>query len=407
MNRKGAGFATRQIHKGGHPDPHTGSLSMPIFQTSTFVMHDARHGAELFAHQRKGYIYTRIGNPNHVAVEEKMADLENGEGAVALASGMGAISATLLTLLSAGDHLIAGRVLYGCTRALLRDSVTRFGIGVDFVDSRDLQAIQAAARPETKAIFLETPTNPNLELTDIQAVCHWARTRGIQVIVDNTFCTPYLQRPLDLGADIVVHSATKYLNGHGDVVAGFVVGRQEFIDHLREVGLKDITGAVLGPFEAFLTMRGMKTLSLRMEAHCDNAQVVAEFLEGHPLVSSVTYPGLRSHPQYELAARQMMRPGGMISFKVKGGYDAAVTLIDHVKMISIAVSLGDIESLIQHPASMTHSTYSEEERKIADITDGLVRVSVGLEDAEDIIADLERALRAVKRQQARRRAPVA
>lgn len=390
--QKRPGFATRQIHKGGMPDPHTGSLSMPIFQTSTFVMHDAQHGADLFSHATRGYVYTRLGNPNHVVVEEKVADLENGEAAVATSSGMAAISAVLTTLLAAGDHVVAGRVLYGCTFSLLRHGLAKFGVQTSFVDVRDPETVRAAIRPETKLVLLETPTNPNLELADIAAISAIAHQHGIQVMVDNTFCTPYLQRPLDLGADIVVHSATKYLNGHGDVIAGFAVGTQEFIAKVRELGLKDITGAVLGPFEAFLILRGMKTLSYRMDAHCRNAQAVAELLEGHPMVERVIFPGLASHPQHALAQRQMAGPGGMVSFEVKGGHDAGAAVIDNVGMISIAVSLGDIETLIEHPASMTHSTYTPEEREMAGISDGLVRVSVGLEDAEDIIADLDQAL---------------
>ena len=390
------GFATRQIHKGGHPDPHTGSLSMPIFQTSTFVMHDAQHGADLFAHQAPGYVYTRLGNPNHVVVEEKVADLENGEAAVATASGMGALSAALFTLLSSGDHVVAGRVLYGCTFSLLHHLMPRFGIETTFVDTTDPRNVRDALRASTKLVVLETPTNPSLEITGIAAVCEAAHDQRapaeIQVLVDNTFCTPYLQRPLDLGADIVVHSATKYLNGHGDVIAGFVVGRQDFIDEVRMVGLKDITGAVLGPFEAFLTLRGMKTLSYRMDAHCRNALALAEHLEGHPEVTRVIFPGLPSHPQYELAQRQMAGPGGMISFEVAGGHDAAVRVMDHLELICVAVSLGDIESLIQHPASMTHSTYTPEELQVAGISDGLMRLSVGLEDPEDLAADLDRAL---------------
>jgi len=386
------GFATRQIHKGGMPDPHTGSLSMPIFQTSTFVMHDAQHGADLFSHAAKGYVYTRLGNPNHVVVEEKVADLENGEAAVVTSSGMAAISATLTTLLASGDHVVAGRVLYGCTFSLLRHGLAKFGVETSFVDVRDLDAVRQAIRPETRLVLLETPTNPNLELADIAAISEVAHRAGALVMVDNTFCTPYLQRPIDLGADIVVHSATKYLNGHGDVIAGFVVSREELISEIREMGLKDITGAVLGPFEAFLTLRGMKTLSYRMDAHCRNAMQVAEALERHPMVERVIFPGLHSHPQHDLARRQMSGPGGMVSFEVKGGHDAGVAVIDGVEMISIAVSLGDIETLIEHPASMTHSTYSPEERIAAGISDGLVRVSVGLEDAEDIIDDLDLAL---------------
>jgi methionine-gamma-lyase len=393
-SRRAPGFATRQIHTGGHPDPYTGSLSMPIFQTSTFVMKDAAHGAELFAHHGKGYVYTRLGNPNHVVVEEKVADLEGGEAAVATASGMAAISAALTTLLQAGDHVVAGRVLYGCTHSLLANVLRRFGIDTTFVDTTDLEAVAAALRPETRVVYVETPTNPNLELVDLEAVSRIAHRHGAAVVVDNTFCTPYLQRPLALGADVVVHSATKYLNGHGDVIAGFVVGKADFVERLRETALKDLTGAVLGPFEAFLTLRGMKTLSYRMDAHCANAQRVAEFLAGHELVERVIFPGLPSHPQHELVRRQMDGPGGMVSFEVTGGREAAVKVIDAVRLISIAVSLGDIESLIQHPASMTHSSYSPAELEAAGISQGLVRLSVGLEDPEDLIADLDQALRA-------------
>ena len=387
-------FATRQIHTGGHPDPHTGSLSMPIFQTSTFVMHDAEHGAELFDHRAKGYIYTRLGNPNHVVVESKVADLENAEAAIATASGMAAISAALTSLLENGDHVVAGRVLYGCTYSLLHSVLPRFGIETTFVDARDLDAVRGAVTDRTRLLLVETPSNPNLEIYDLAALADVAHDHGAQLMVDNTFCTPYLQRPIDLGADLVVHSATKYLNGHGDVIAGFVVGRAETLEKIREIGLKDITGAVLGPFEAFLTLRGMKTLSYRMDAHCRNAQAVAEFLEGHPRVTRVLFPGLPSHPQFALAKRQMSGPGGVLSFEVRGGHDAAVAVINHVRLISIAVSLGDIESLIQHPASMTHSTYGAHERDVAGISDGLVRLSVGLEDPADLIADLDRALQA-------------
>lgn len=394
MTKRRAGFSTRQIHAGSHPDPTTGSLSMPIFQTSTFVMDSARRGADLFSHAAEGYIYTRLGNPNHVVIERKVADLENAEAAVATASGMAAISSALFTSLKAGDHLVAGRVLYGCTFSLLQHALPRFGIEVSFADTTDPAAVRAAVRPKTKLIFFETPTNPNLEITDIAAIARLAHELGLQVIVDNTFCTPYLQRPLDLGADIVVHSGTKYLNGHGDVIAGFVTGKGSFVDQVREVALKDVTGAVLGPFEAFLITRGMKTLSYRMDVHCRNAQLVAEFLEQHEMVEKVVFPGLRSHPQYDLARSQMRGPGGMVSFYVRGGHDSGTAVIDNVEMISIAVSLGDTETLIQHPASMTHSTYSDEERAVAGISDGLVRLSIGLEDPEDIISDLDRALAA-------------
>jgi len=397
MNPRRAEFATRQIHKGHKPDPATGALSMPIYQTSTFTFRNAKQGAELFAGDRAGYIYTRLGNPNHHAVEELLADLEGGEAAVVTASGMGAISAALWTMLKAGDHVVSGRVLYGCTYALLSHGLTKFGVEVDFVDATCVDTIRAAIRSNTKLIFLETPSNPNLEICDIEAISELAHQHGVQVMVDNTFCTPYLQRPLELGADIVVHSATKYLNGHGDAIAGFVIGRREFVDEVRKVGIKDMTGSVLGPFEAFLLMRGIKTLSYRMDAHCHNAMLVAEFLEGHDMVTRVIYPGLESHPQHELAALQMSAPGAMVSFEVRGGHDAAVQVIDHVKLITIAVSLGDIKSLIQHPASMTHSTYTPEEQQMAGISDGLIRISVGLEDPRDIIRDLDHSLAAVQR----------
>lgn len=393
------GFRTRQIHQGGHPDPHTGSLSMPIFQTSTFVMRDSRHGAELFSHDADGYIYTRLGNPNHVVLEAKMADLEGAEAGLATASGMGAISATLLTLLQAGDHVVYGRVIYGCTFSLIHHSLPRYGIDTTFVDTTDPMKVAEAMRPNTRLVFLETPANPTLELADIEMIAAIAHEHGAILVVDNTFCTPYLQRPIELGADLVVHSATKYLNGHGDVIAGFVVGPAETIRAIREVGLKDVTGAVLGPFEAFLTLRGMKTLSYRMDAHCDHALKVARFLEDHPMVERVIYPGLESHPQHELALRQMRAPGGMVSFEVRGGREAGAAVIDHVKLISIAVSLGDIESLIQHPASMTHSTYTPEELVEVGIHEGLVRLSVGLEDPEDLIADLDGALEAARREE--------
>ena len=391
------GFRTRQIHQGGHPDPHTGSLSMPIFQTSTFVMRDAQHGADLFSGAAEGYIYTRLGNPNHRVIETKIADLENGEAALATPSGMGAISATLLTLLQAGDHVVAGRIIYGCTFALLHHSLPRFGIGVSFVDTTDPRQVAEAMRPETRVVFIETPANPTLDLADIEVIAAIAHDHGALLVVDNTFCTPYLQRPLELGADLVVHSATKYLNGHGDVIAGFVVGPEETVQHIREIGLKDVTGSVLGPFEAFLILRGMKTLSYRMDAHAANAALVARFLEDHPMVERVIYPGLPSHPQHTLAERQMASGGGMVSFLVRGGREAGAAVIDHVRLISVAVSLGDIESLIEHPASMTHSTYTPEELAASGIPEGLVRLSVGLEDPEDLIADLDRALAATRK----------
>lgn len=390
------GFATRSIHAGHLPNQF-GALATPIYQTSTFVFDSAEQGGRRFALEEDGYIYTRLGNPNTTEVENRLASLEGGEACVATASGIGAITSALWVSVSSGDHIVAAKTLYGCTFAFLSHGISRFGVEVTFVDTRNPEEVRKALRPNTKVVYLETPANPNMHLTDIEAISELAHDHNSEILVyvDNTYCTPYLQRPLSLGADVVVHSATKYLNGHGDVIAGFVVGSQEFIDQVRLVGVKDLTGASLGPFEAYLIGRGMKTLPLRMRQHCASAQRVAEFLESHPKVSSVQYPGLKSFPQYELAKRQMALPGAMIAFEVHGGIEAGKRLINAVKLAGLAVSLGDAETLIQHPASMTHSPYSPEERKASDISDGLVRLSVGLEDVEDIIADLQQAFEKV------------
>ena len=323
--------------------------------------------------------------------------LEGGEACCSAASGMGAISSALWTLLHAGDHVVASDTLYGCTFALLNHGMTRYGVEVSFVDITDMDAVKKAIKPNTRVIYLETPANPTLKISDIEGISKMAHEMGdITVVVDNTFCSPYIQKPLSLGADVVVHSATKYLNGHGDVIAGFVVGSQEYINNVRLFGIKDMTGSVLSPFDAFLIARGMKTLALRMEKHSANAMKVAEFLESHPAVAKVNYPGLKSFPQYELAKKQMRLPGGMISFELKGGREEGAIVMNNVKLCSLAVSLGDAETLIEHAASMTHSTYTPEELKAAGISEGLVRLSVGLEDADDIIADLKQALDLIK-----------
>lgn len=387
------GFASKQIYAGNMKDKY-GALVTPIYQTSTFIFDSAEQGGRRFALEEDGYIYTRLGNPTTTVVEEKLACLENGEACVSASSGMGAITACLWTIVSAGDHIVAGKTLYGCTFAFLNHGLSRFGVDVSFVDTRDPENVRKALKPNTKAVYLETPANPNMYLCDIAEISKIAHAHNPEctVIVDNTYMTPYLQRPLDLGADVVVHSATKYLNGHGDVIAGFVVGKKELMDQIRFVGIKDMTGSVLGPFEAYLINRGMKTLDIRMEKHCANAQKTAEFLEQHPAVESIAYPGLKSFPQYELAKKQMTLPGAMIAFTVKGGLEAGRILMNSVKFATLAVSLGDTETLIQHPASMTHSPYTPEERAASDIAEGLVRLSVGIETAEDIIADLKQAL---------------
>lgn len=387
------GFGTKAIHGGHEKDAQFGSLSTPIYQTSTFIFDTAEQGGRRFALEEAGYIYSRLGNPTSSEVENKMAILEGAEAAVATASGMGAISSVLWTLLKAGDHVVAADTLYGCTFALLNHGITKFGIDVTFVDTSNLEEVRNAMRPNTRIVYLETPANPTLKITDIEVISKIAHEiGGCIVVVDNTFSTPYIQRPIELGADVVVHSATKYLNGHGDVIAGFAAGKQEIINQVRLVGIKDMTGSVLSPFDAFLIIRGMKTLEIRMERHCSNAMKVAEFLETHPAVDKVYYPGLQSFEYYELAKKQMKLPGAMISFELKGGVEEGRMVMNTVKLASLAVSLGDTETLIQHPASMTHSPYTSEERAAAGISDGLVRLSVGLETAEDIIADLKQAL---------------
>jgi len=390
------GFATKAIH-GGHVENSPGALATPIYQTSTFKFESAEQGGRRFALEEGGYIYTRLGNPNNNQLEEKVAMLEGAEAAVSMASGMGAITSALWTALKAGDHVIAAETLYGCTFAFLNHGLSRYGVEVTFVDTKDPENVRKAMRPNTKVVYLESPANPTMDIADIETISKIAhQTEGCMVFVDNTYCTPYIQRPIELGADVVLHSATKYLNGHGDVIAGVAAGKKEFIDQVKLFGIKDITGSVLSPFDAYLICRGMKTLAIRMEKHCENAMKVAEFLESHPAIDRVFYPGLKSFPQYELAKKQMSLPGAMISFELKGGVEAGKKLMNNVKLCTLAVSLGDAETLIQHPASMTHSPYTPEERAESGITDGLVRLSVGLEDVEDIIADLKAVLDTLK-----------
>ena len=392
MEMKKLGLGTTAIHAGTLKNLY-GTLAMPIYQTSTFIFDSAEQGGRRFALEEAGYIYTRLGNPTTTVLEDKIAALEEGEAAVATSSGMGAISSTLWTVLKAGDHIVTDKTLYGCTFALMCHGLTRFGIDVTFVDTSNLDEVKNAMKENTRVVYLETPANPNLKIVDIKALAKMAHTNpNTLVIVDNTFATPYMQKPLTLGADIVVHSVTKYINGHGDVIAGLVITNKELADQIRFVGLKDMTGAVLGPQEAYYIIRGLKTFEIRMERHCKNARTIADFLNKHPKVEKVYYPGLESHPGYEIAKKQMKDFGAMISFELKGGFEAGKTLLNNLKLCSLAVSLGDTETLIQHPASMTHSPYTKEEREAAGITDGLVRLSVGLENVEDIIADLEQGL---------------
>ena len=392
METKKYGLGTTAIHAGTLKNLY-GTLAMPIYQTSTFIFDSAEQGGRRFALEEAGYIYTRLGNPTTTVLENKIAALEEGETAVATSSGMGAISSTLWTVLKAGDHVVTDKTLYGCTFALMCHGLTRFGIEVTFVDTSNLDEVKNAMKKNTRVVYLETPANPNLKIVDLEALSKIAHTNpNTLVIVDNTFATPYMQKPLKLGADIVVHSVTKYINGHGDVIAGLVITNKELADQIRFVGLKDMTGAVLGPQDAYYIIRGMKTFEIRMERHCKNAKKVVEFLNKHPKIERVYYPGLETHPGHEIAKKQMKDFGAMISFELKGGFEAGKTLLNNLKLCSLAVSLGDTETLIQHPASMTHSPYTKEEREAAGITDGLVRLSVGLENVEDIIADLEQGL---------------
>lgn len=391
-NDKGLGFATRAIHMGKKNAAEQGALVPPIYMTSTFTFENAEQGAALFAGEEKGHFYSRISNPTLSLLEECIADLEGAEASMATASGMGAITSTLWTLLAQGDEIIVDKTLYGCTFSFFSHGLTKFGVTIKHVDMRDPENVRAAITDKTKVIYFETPANPNMRIVEIVAVAEIAKEHNIITVVDNTYATPYLCRPISLGVDLVVHSATKYLGGHGDLVAGLVVGSEELITRIRLEGVKDMTGAVMAPLTAFQIMRGLKTLEIRMDRHCSSAEIIAEKLENHSAIDVVHYPGLKSFPQYGIAKRQMTKPGGMIAFELKGGIENGMRFMNELKLIKRAVSLGDVDTLIQHPASMTHSAYSPEERVIHGISDSLVRLSVGLETPDDIIADLMGAL---------------
>ncbi|KPV98137.1 MULTISPECIES: methionine gamma-lyase [Pseudoalteromonas] len=381
---------TQCIHGPEKPnDPH-GALSAPLYQTSTFSFANAAQGAARFAGEEQGFIYTRLGNPTTQELEQKVAQLENCEAAAATATGMGAVSASVLSFLQHGDHLVASSALYGCTFAFFAHMLPRFGIEVTFVDMTNEAELRGAVKANSKMIFAETPINPTMAVLDLSLIADVAKQHQLISVIDNTFLTPLLQQPTSFGIDIVVHSATKYLNGHGDVVAGLVCGTEEHINLIKMTVLKDI-GATISPHDAWLINRGLKTLAVRMERHCASAQVVAEYLEQHPLVSQVYYPGLKSHPGHQFIGSQMKAAGGVIAFEIKGSLEDGETFINNTQLCTLAVSLGDAETLIQHPASMTHSPYTPEERAAAGISDGLIRLSVGLEDVNDIINDLKTA----------------
>lgn len=383
-------FATKAVHAGQHPDPSTGSITVPIYETSTFAFDTAEQGAARFAGKEGGYIYTRLGNPTIRALEVSIATLENAEDARACASGMAAITAAILSLTKKGDHVVATDCLYGGTLKLFGDILPRYGIEFTFVDSSRTTEVENAIKDNTRVVYIETPTNPTLVLSDLHAISKLSKKRNVVSMVDNTFMSPYFQRPIEHGIDVSIHSLTKYLSGHSDVVGGIVVGSAQILGLMDKV-LKN-TGPTLGPFEAWLTLRGIKTLPLRMERHQENAMRIASFLKSNKKVEKVYYPGLKSHPQHDLARKQMSGFGGLVSFELKGGIEAGRKLLNSVKLCQLAVSLGAVETLIEHPASMTHALVPREERIRAHITDSLVRLSVGIEDPQDIINDLEQAL---------------
>ena len=388
--KKDAKFDTKLIHAGHKPEQYH-SVITPIYQTSTFAFESAEHGADCFAGDSDGYIYTRLGNPTNRALEDAVASLEGGAGGIAVASGMAAVTTIYMAYLGTGSHIVSSAAVYGPSRVVLEKHFSRFGVEASLVDTSQIDLVEAAIKPNTKLIFVETPANPTIVITDIAACAKLARKHGILLVVDNTFCSPYLQRPLELGADVVLHSITKFINGHADVVGGVIVTKTPEA-HKHLYGVMTNMGGNMDPHQAFLVSRGLKTLSIRMERAQENAMKLAVYLEQHPKVAWVLFPGLPSHPQYALAKRQQDGPGAMISFGLKGGLEAGISLMNSVKLVALAVSLGGVESLIQHPASMTHAKLSHEQKQKAGITDDLVRFSVGIEDYEDILEDIERAL---------------
>ena len=385
-------FETKVVHANRQHDQY-GALVTPIYQTSTFEFQSAEQGGKIFSGEMGGFCYTRIGNPTNQNLEGKLAELEGAEACAVTASGMGAIGATCLTVLKAGDHIISDNCLYGCTFGAFNKTLRKFGVEVDFIDTSVPGAVRAHMKPNTRMIYFETPANPTMKVIDIRAVVEAARTQpNVLVVVDNTFASPICTRPIKLGADLVIHSMTKYINGHTDVVGGCVCGPKKLIDEIKSDGIKEVTGSVMSPHDAFLVIRGLMTLALRVKKACENAQMIAEFLNAHPAVAKVYYAGLPTHPGHEIAKRQMDMFGAMISFELKGGLDAGPKLLNSMKYIVLAVSLGGCESLIQHPASMTHAAIPRVDRLKAGLTDGLIRLSVGIECVEDLIADLKQGL---------------
>ncbi|HBX52542.1 MAG: methionine gamma-lyase [Bacteroidetes bacterium RIFOXYA12_FULL_35_11] len=390
MKTENLGFNTKLIHAGVFEDEF-GSATVPIYQTSTFKFKNAQHGADCFAGKSDGYIYTRIGNPTIRAFEKNIAELENGFDGIATSSGMGAISTVYMALLGAGSHIVSSDAVYGPARGVLEQDFSRFGVEASFVNTSNIENIEKAIKSNTKVLYIETPANPTMDITDIAACAEIAKQHNLILVVDNTFSSPYLQKPLDLGADVVLHSITKFINGHADIVGGVIVTKNpDIYKKIRHCMV--YLGCNMDPTQSFMVLRGVKTLAIRIERAQENAMKVAKFLQSHPKIEWLRYPGLETHPQYELAKKQMKGPGSMMSFGLKGGFEAGKKLMDNVHLALLAVSLGGVETLIQHPASMTHAAVSKENKLAAGITDDLVRFSVGIEDVEDIIADLKHGL---------------
>lgn len=390
MDTKNLGFNSKLIHAGAFEDA-LGSATVPIYQTSTFKFKNAQEGADCFAGKSDGFIYTRIGNPTIKALEDNIAALENGFGGIATGSGMGAVTSIYMALLGQGVHMVSTASVYGPSRGVIEQDFSRFGVEASYVNTSNPDEVRAAIKPNTKLLYLETPSNPTMELTDLEEMVKIAREHNLIVAVDNTFSSPYLQKPLDFGVDVVFHSVTKFINGHADIVGGVIVTKtEELYKKIRHAMV--YMGCNMDPHQAFMVIRGVKTLAIRIERAQENAMKIADYLENHPKVAWIKYPGLKSHPQYELAKKQMKGFGSMISFGVKGGLEAGRKLMDNVKLAILAVSLGGVETLIQHPASMTHAAVPAEAKIKAGISDDLVRFSVGIEDVEDIIADLDQAL---------------
>jgi methionine-gamma-lyase len=389
-NPKNYGFNSQLIHYSGHHDEY-GSATVPIYQTSTFSFDSAEDGAQCFSGEKDGYIYTRIGNPTIKALERQVAVLEHGYDSVAVSSGMAAVTTIYMALLNAGDHMVSSAAVYGPSRVVMEQHFSRFGVESTYVNTADLSAIKAAIKPNTKLIYVESPANPTMDITDIRACAELAHSIGALLVVDNTFCSPYLQNPIDMGADVVFHSVTKFINGHADIVGGIIIAKEKEV-YARIRGMMVNMGCNMDPHQAYLVIRGLKTLGIRIDRAQENAIKVAEFLENHPKIEWIKYPGLKSFTQKDLVEKQMKGPGTMISFGLKGGLESGRKLMNNVHLAILAVSLGGVESLIQHPASMTHSKMNPEARQKSGIYDELVRFSVGIENVEDIIGDLSQAL---------------